>query len=248
MTDPTDAQAERLGGYIPPSPAVENAEELLTTLRTALTNLGRDSRRDSPAFKSLMAMFKEVGGDLHQVKKRVDATRPPPIKKAATIMGRTPGSLLGNIRGAAPPGPVRGATPPASVNGAVPVRAPQAAGPQPSLPAPAEQPAASSGASQPDTASAEAAAPAPLALPKFIESLGPSGRPGVITMGEEVGHLQQVLTHLGYRVADTEIFDNVTSMAIRAFRKDHGLEPGDVVGADMRELLNQVVTGELPDD
>lgn len=87
------------------------------------------------------------------------------------------------------------------------------------------------------------AADLPLALPKFTSTLGPAGRPGVVSSGPEVDHLQQLLAHLGYDVPQTQVYDARTSLAIRAFQQAQRLTVNGLVGADTRRLLNRMVSG-----
>lgn len=208
---------------IPPAHVLDTSEDVLKKLRGILNNMGQHGCQTSGEFQQILAMYKELGVNLHEARRRVEASKPAAPSKAATVMAKIPGSisLLGNIKG--------------------PPRDPGAASPDPASTAESEQ--------SPETMPAEPAAEyAPiqlLALPKFAEALGPAGKPGVLAMGEEVAYLQRVLTHLGYEVEETEVYDKATVSTVRAFQKDHGLEPSDVVGADMRVLLNQVVSGDL---
>lgn len=107
----------------------------------------------------------------------------------------------------------------------------------PSAAAPINLPAAEA-TSRPDPV-----AGLPLALSRFTSTLGPIGRPGVVTDGEEVENLQQVLAHLGYELEHTGEFDEATLQAVQAFQRDRGLANSPTVGGAMRKVLNEMVTG-----
>lgn len=221
MVEEPGAKQEPIARAGVPPRIVQASEQILAELRNMLNDMGRDQRRSKAEFQQVMAMYKQLGGEVHQTRKAASAALPPAPKKATTVAARNAG-----------PGRVAPAIP---ILPAVPGATPD------TVAVPDES------AAQPDSATAiSESAPAPvvrLLLPKFTDALGPSGKPGVVAMGEEVGYLQQVLKHLGYTVEETEVYDSRTQFAVKQFQKDHGLEVSEVVGADMRTLLNQAITG-----
>lgn len=82
-----------------------------------------------------------------------------------------------------------------------------------------------------------------LPIPKFTENLGPPGKPGVVSMGEEVAYLQQLLNYLGYQLEETEVYDDPTTRALMDYQKQMGLLITGIVGAETLRLLNELVTG-----
>ena len=82
----------------------------------------------------------------------------------------------------------------------------------------------------------------PLDLPKFKSTLGPPS-PKTVYRGPEVMNLQVLLAHLGYQVEVTGSFDVPTLRAVNQFQKGKKIPVDQVVGADMRRMLNEMVTG-----
>lgn len=216
--------AEQLGSLPVPTPVdVKEAETALRMMQQMLGYLNANHQGDSDDFKALLANYRHLQESLKIVKELT--AKPADRKPAPEKTARKPVAGQAVVMGPAgkPPEQVRGSTPP-------PLRVPGATPPLEPAPAPWAEP------------EAPPAAPR-LPLPRFAEAFGPPGRMGVISMGEEVGYLQRVLTHLGYTVAETEEYDQATVLAVRKFQQANGLEPSDLVNADMRELLNQAVSG-----
>ena len=76
-----------------------------------------------------------------------------------------------------------------------------------------------------------------LAAPALLQSdLGPAGRAGKVSRGDEVLTLQKILRALGYKTTLTGQFDLQTTSAIRALQAKKRLALSGVVEAETRDL------------
>lgn len=262
---PDDPSAALPGGPRPSPGDLRDAETVLRSMQRILANMGRDQRRDSPEFKEIMAYYKHLGTNLHEIRKQVVAEAPPPAPSLARAVPARSPTLLGSIprppqRSLAPPSisalgrtvQAYGRTvasrtvAPAAGPAVLPVASPAAA-------SPAKPPAAAAHAA-PGPSAGEAAlagvqlqavsAPEglPLHLPKFVSTLGPAGS-RAINKGPEVGCLQKLLVHQGFEVEVNEVYDVRTYRAVSDFQKLHRVAVNGLVGVEMRKLLNEMVTG-----
>lgn len=312
MSDPPAAPLP--GGPQPTARDLQQSNDLLRELQLILGGMGKDDRRKSPEFQELMGIYKSLGGDLHEARKRVPVA---PIKGT----GGTPGTLPVRATGALAPRQVPSGPLPTSAPGqARPVsptagsvtalgRTAQAYGSKPAAPGVptaaasaaetkvtleaagtgvAGQAAAAYGAKPspavpavtpqlpaatavtPQAAAAGAAAlaaqaygtspaappavvpevqqqemlppPLPLQMPKFKSALGPPS-PKTVYRGPEVDNLQILLAHIGYPVERTGSFDIPTLRAVNMLQKKNKIPVTQVVGMELRKLLNDMVTG-----
>lgn len=259
MTDKTPHRTsiEPAPAFLPGAAELHDAQEVLHNLQVMLMNLGKHRRQDTPEFQQLMGYYKQLGGNIHVVQRQLEQEQAARRKSAAALrpayrpaQARASESLLNKVKqlrqeqGAAPgrPGPTRPpAVPPARSQTPVPRAGTlgEAWDRRQAQAVPAELrsvPPAELAEEQP-------AGVAPLALPKFTCTLGPHARPGILSMGEEVACLQQLLVHLGYEVKETEVYDEDTTRAVMAFQERHELPANGVVGVETRKLLNALVTG-----
>lgn len=75
-------------------------------------------------------------------------------------------------------------------------------------------------------------------------TLGPAGRAGVVSSGPDVVALQKFLKVMGYYLTATGEFDLQTRLVLQQFQKDHHLPTNDIVGADTRKWISDVLEGK----
>lgn len=239
MTIPAGSLASTVEATLPPpSPQLlKEGQDTLHELQLILATMGKDNRRKSPEFMTLMAQYKQLGTKLHEARKRIP---PPPPAPKSTPVAPYSGALLGKATVASrahelhvASGSTQAAPAPAALPN--PVDAPAAAQTAMSpVPAPASQ----------ETAQQEPPANPvlPLALPKFAGTLGPPGTK-CVDFGPPVANLQRLLVALGYKVEATGAYDVRTFRSVQELQKAHKLPVTGITGLETRKLLNGMVTG-----
>jgi hypothetical protein len=223
--------------FIPSAANIQEASEVLNVLQRILVKMSGNACRVKPEFQQFKEIYKSLGTEVHEAKKAVEVER---RAKAAPMLGPAkPGmSILERAKqlGRVPmapfftprPAPVA-LQPRAKESAEVPLQVGRG---------PADL------AEHPSTQHSPLAPPGlPLALPKFMSTLGPVGNPKVVSKGPEVQALQQLLAHLGYDVPQTGVYELRTIRVVQALQEQHDHPVTSLVGAQLRRVFNDMVTG-----